>query len=73
MRIDLRLQVAQLHIELLALQLVGDDLLLVFLALVIEYYRNGIYGDKPYQTHQKGHDKALDAKKFTKLYPLDKM
>ena len=73
MRVDLRLQVTQLHVQLLAFQLVGDDFLLVFLALVIENHREGINGDKPDQTHQVRQDKTRNLKNIGKRLPDDEM
>ena len=73
MRIDLRLQIAKLHGELLTFQLVGNDLLLVLLSLIIENHHKGIGGNKPNQSHQESHKKAREVKDFGKRFPFDKM
>lgn len=56
MWVDLRLEVTQLHVELLAFQLVTNDFFLIFLTLIVENQDNGESGDEPNEPHHENHE-----------------
>ena len=73
MRVDLRLQVAQFHVEFLTRQLVGKHFLLVFLALVVENQNDGEDGDEPDEPHDKGDGDVREGENLRKRLFVDEM
>ena len=73
MRINLGFQVTQFHVELLALQLVRNNLFLVLHTLKIKNQHNGKSGDKPYQTYHKSNKGGRKGKNLRERAPVNIM